>query len=389
VRVVHVSFSSRGGAGIAATRIADAQRSHGIDSQALFQTHGTASTIALRAPVQFAQASGDFFLVRRNLKNPLFTLLRGGGSLDSEPLLSQADILHLHWIPGAVSLQFIENRLDGGGRVAFTMHDMWPFTGGCHHRLTCENLSQDCSGCPQARTRFAESVIAAATRKRELLTHPLMAVSAPSEWLAAELRAAVPELSKASVIPNPVNTELFHPVPASKTAGEFVLAICAADLSVPTKQVVDFTRQLEESRSEFGKPIRLLAIGRRLPRELSALNWVTHVEPGSERQLARLLATSDVLVSPSLVESFGYTVAEAGSCGTPAVVLGGSAVGELVAPSQSGEIVTSLKQMVEVLVHLSHHPEDIQDMGDAAREIAEQHFGFARVAEKFASLYDV
>jgi glycosyltransferase involved in cell wall biosynthesis len=71
------------------------------------------------------------------------------------------------------------------------------------------------------------------------------------------------------------------------------------------------------------------------------------------------------------------------------VVLGGSAVGELVAPSQSGEIVTSLKQMVEVLVHLSHHPEDIQDMGDAARELAEQHFGFARVAKKFASLYDV
>lgn len=387
MNVLHVSFSSRGGAGVAASRIAAAQRAVGIDAETLFQSDGTATTIAFRSPLQFVGATVDYFLVRRSLRNPLFSLLRRGGRLDRMVGRSGANVVHLHWIPGSVSLDHIEARLESGGQVAFTLHDMWQFTGGCHHRLLCENISQGCVDCPQARGVFASAIAASAARKRQILGHPLVSISAPSKWMAAELKSAVPGLSRIAVIPNPVDTELFYPKLTAGAGEEFVMAICASDLSVPTKQVAGFAQHVRRRRSEFGKPVRLLAIGQRLPSELSDFEWVTHVQPKSERQLADLLAMSDLLVSASLVESFGYTIAEAAACGTPSVVLDGGAAAELVEPARSGKIAQTLDELLRILVELSHTPDQIYDMGVIARASAKKYLGYKTVADQFNALY--
>lgn len=359
----------------------------GIEAETLFQSDGTATTIAFRSPLQFVGATVDYFLVRRSLSNPLFSLLRRGGRLDRMVGRAGADVVHLHWIPGSVSLDLVETRLESGGRVAFTLHDMWQFTGGCHHRLLCENISQGCVDCPQARRVFASAISASAARKQQILSHPLVSISAPSQWMAAELESAVPGLSHVAVIPNPVDTELFQPTPTVGAREEFVVAICASDLSIPTKQVADFAQRVRRNCNEFGRPVRLLAIGERLPSELSDFGWVTHVQPKSERQLADLLAMSDLLVSASLVESFGYTIAEAAACGTPAVVLDGGAAAELVEPTRSGEVAQTLDGLLRILIELSHAPDRIHEMGVMARASAEAYLGYEAVADQFAALY--
>ena len=38
--------------------------------------------------------------------------------------------------------------LDVYKRQVWTMHDMWPFTGICHHAENCTNYHRECGRCP-------------------------------------------------------------------------------------------------------------------------------------------------------------------------------------------------------------------------------------------------
>ena len=61
-----------------------------------------------------------------------------GTDITSLPEFQQADVIHLHWInQGMLSLKNIEKILASGKPVVWTMHDMWPCTGICHHAREC------------------------------------------------------------------------------------------------------------------------------------------------------------------------------------------------------------------------------------------------------------
>ena len=47
-----------------------------------------------------------------------------------------------------LSLKNIEKILASGKPVVWTMHDMWPCTGICHHARECTRYQQECGNCP-------------------------------------------------------------------------------------------------------------------------------------------------------------------------------------------------------------------------------------------------
>ena len=55
----------------------------------------------------------------------------------------------------------------------------------------------------------------------------------------------------------------------------------------------------------------------------------------SQTQLAEIYTAADVLVNPSVEETFGMNVAEAAACGTPSIVVEGSACAEVADPRTS------------------------------------------------------
>lgn len=72
-----------------------------------------------------------------------------GTDITSLPEFQQADVIHLHWInQGMLSLKNIEKILASGKPVVWTMHDMWPCTGICHHARECTHYQQECHNCP-------------------------------------------------------------------------------------------------------------------------------------------------------------------------------------------------------------------------------------------------
>ena len=122
----------------------------------------------------------------------------------------QADIIHLHWINGLVSIKII-NKINKP--VVWTMRDMWPITGGCHYPMDCNNYKTGCGYCPQLQSNnnFDLSKIILNYKKKFLKKN--IKLVGVSEWISNEARKSY--LFKdfdIRTIKNNINTNQFFPI---------------------------------------------------------------------------------------------------------------------------------------------------------------------------------
>jgi hypothetical protein len=150
-QVTHLSYSSAGGAGIVATRLSSAQKSLGWSAELLTGSASDLRAAPLEHPSVTLSAAVDEYLIKKPGFPSLFSSTR-----DQQHSLPQglppSDIYHLHWTNGLLNL----GRASALRKtpVFWTLHDMNPFTGGCHHSFDCEGYTTDCSGCPAVRPLF-------------------------------------------------------------------------------------------------------------------------------------------------------------------------------------------------------------------------------------------
>jgi len=106
-----------------------------------------------------------------------------------------------------------------------------------------------------------------------------------------------------------------------------------------------------------------------------------------QRQLARLLASCDLLVHPGDCETFGLIVLEAMACGLPVVATNGGGVAELV-DTETGILaepnsVDSLAGAIEAI-----YGRDMRRMGEAARRKAAEHYDWNEILPQVLRRYD-
>ena len=144
MKILHISTFERGGAGIAAGRL----------HRGLLAL-GHASTMLVRDRAAGGSADG---VVRLDVNGPalsnplldrfLLTALKTGRApgvdyyfstdrstrdLTTLEVVRDADVINLHWIAETVSAPAVRAIQDLGKPVVWTLHDQFPFTGGCHY----------------------------------------------------------------------------------------------------------------------------------------------------------------------------------------------------------------------------------------------------------------
>ena len=159
MRVLLVNTSERiGGAAVACNRLMEALKSKGIKTKMLVRDKQTdqLSVIPLRGFkwMQLWRFLWERFCIwtanRFGNKENLFSvdIANTGTDITKIPEFQEADIIHLHWInQGMLSLGDIKRILESGKPVVWTMHDMWPCTGICHHARTCVKFQSECTHC--------------------------------------------------------------------------------------------------------------------------------------------------------------------------------------------------------------------------------------------------
>jgi len=168
-------------------------------------------------------------------------------------------------------------------------------------------------------------------RWRSRVAEHCAAIVAASRYAAAEFDGLHPLVA---VVPLGVDRSVFNPAAAGRPSDDEPYVLFAGRLSSEKRPdvVLDAVRLLAEQ----GRPVRLLVAGsgpmqERLERDSTGLDvrFLGHV--GDRLRLASLMARASVVAAPSPFETFGLTVAEAMSCGTPVVVADTSGGAELLA----------------------------------------------------------
>lgn len=136
---------------------------------------------------------------------------------------------------------------------------------------------------------------------------------------------------------------------------------------------------------KLGRPYHLVLIGGGT--EMPRFPQITYVPfKRDQRQLARLLASCDMLVHPGDCETFGLIVLEAMACGLPVVGTAGGGVAELV-DEQTGILAqpnnaASLAEAIDTI-----YSRDLAQLGLNARRKAAEHFDWNQILPQLLKRY--
>ncbi len=317
MRVLHISYSAQGGAGVAAAQIVKAQQSVGLNAELQFASELNVTNSPFSHPLATSTALVDKFVLARPTSS-LFSSLRANVQTLPKFKPREFDVLNLHWTPGAVSLKRIVSLVESGVKVVWTMHDMFPFSGGCHYSQGCSGFTGGCHNCPQLRTRFSPRTEAQIRDKARIFQLGTIAV-APSLGLKSLFdKSFVGQQVDSVFIPNPIR-DMPAAAPSSSMPGAQLL-FAAADVNDPRKGL---ERVLDWWQVRGDTIARLVLAGRGSERHTDAKRRILGLGELTQEQLMQEISNSRAVVVASSEDNAPNVVAEAHMCGVPIFVPAG------------------------------------------------------------------
>lgn len=362
MRVLIVNTSEHtGGAAIAAERLTEALRTSGVEAEMLVMhpcsqkpyvlTAGT----PLRRRAAFLLERLTIWLANRLSRKNLFrvSIANTGQDITRLPAFREADVIHLHWInQGMLSLRGLRRILASGKPVVWTLHDMWPVTAVCHHAQSCTRYQRKCHDCPllirPGRHDLSARVF---RRKQQVYGHANLTFVACSQWLENLARqSALTTGHTVTNIPNPLNTDLFHPMdkgPLRKALGlptdKRLILFSSVKTTDPQKgmsYLIEACRLLNDKRPKLRERLAVVVAGKaseelssQFPFDVFSLGYISHDE-----QMARVYNAVDLFVTPSLMENLPNTIAEAMACGIPCVGFRTGGIPQMIDHERNGYV---------------------------------------------------
>ena len=279
--VLHVSYSKSGGAGAVAAQLSRGQALlANYESDFLFASESNIKNRPFDNMDLTTKAVIDNLIIKKRSWPTLFTLTRNtSDELLSEKLVDFEGVLHFHWLNGILNLHNVVNYSKMGKKILWTIHDMEPFTGGCHNSINCMNFEKLCSGCPAVKQIFMPQVQKAKLEKNGLLSLiDNVTLVFPSRWLLNNFKSGAPQCSSAlEFVPNPVSDIFFekgaHDLNFKKRDSQhLVLGFVSNDLNDSIKQFAGVIEAIQLVSKLVTKPIKLIAVGAKFknyPKELN------------------------------------------------------------------------------------------------------------------------
>ena len=366
------------------------QVKQGMTSSVLSVISSDLRTAPWSAPLQTVAAGVDEYLVKSPSFRAPISLLRDVTPGLESAIPSDADIIHLHGINGAVTIDAL-TRLAQDRKIVWTLHDMNPFTGACHYSLACAGFLSDCAGCPAVKAPFRGHVKTHLAKKIEAIGEmPDLSVVAPSTWLADLARkSAALRNHRVSVIPNPVNPTYLQNddrAASGDLSGGFRAVAIAKNLSDPVKAIDLAVSAFHEATDGIAEA-QLSLVGR--GGEIFAGRNVNLTGPLSARELADELSRCDVLIVPSRAENAPLVIAEAAARGCIPLVADVGGMREMIMTLGHGKTFSKAQELTSMLaVQAAARPH-----GNATdrREIAESArlaFSPAAIVARYGRVYE-
>lgn len=233
------------------------------------------------------------------------------------------DVIHLHNLHGYylnIEILFDYLKREFNGKVVWTLHDCWAFTGHCVHftYAKCNKWQTGCAQCPE-KGRYPRSVLCDRSKqnyekKQSALTGlKNMTIVTPSKWLAEQVSLSFLRDYSCSVINNGIDLELFSPQNVQR---DEKLLLNITDGLDDRKGYPDLVRLMELLPKDY----KLIMVGvqkRDFRKISSAITPVSRTN--SVKELAQYYSRAAWFVNPTYEDNFPTVNIEALSCGTPVI----------------------------------------------------------------------
>ncbi|OBV29043.1 hypothetical protein BKN38_05825 [Helicobacter sp. CLO-3] len=419
MRVVHVTSLDSGGAANSCTRVHRSLLQYGVDSIVL--TMSKTSSIAgverlartrpqklmekLRAPLSqlplmfYPKRHKDIF----SPNIPFFTphnrtLLKRLKEL-------KPDIVHLHWIEnGFLNIKDLES-IDAP--MLWSLHDMNPYTGGCHYvEPSCNGFLEYCRNCPalDSNRKYDLSFWTFFRKRRTYGRLKKLTIHGPSKWMAEDAKKSSLLKNKPIIsFPTPVDTKIYAPMSKviareilTITPNKKIIAFGATDIGIARKGFAELESALKMLPDDLKSQCEIVVFG---ANQLGATSEAPQIAGINAHFLGRLgddislriaYNAADIFVTPSLAENLSNAIMESLSCGTPVVAFDIGGNGDMISHKQNGYLakerdIADLAKGLEWILRLD--ASEYEALSQRARQSAESKFSMGVVAKQYIEAY--
>ncbi|NQU95334.1 MAG: glycosyltransferase [Candidatus Omnitrophica bacterium] len=318
--------------------------------------------------------------------------------------INDFDIIHIHDPMGGYFNLAGVAWLSRIKPLVWTMHTMWPFTGGCLYSYDCQRWKKNCGKCPQFGTfpiiGFSrDGSLPAINIKRLIYKHSAIFPVAVSQWLCSIARQSILRRFDIIKIQNPVDTRLFHPIDKNLAKAKLGIPANAKTIifSVASKpedkrkgiEIILKALPLLKTKNIFLLPLTITADSHKIEEALRPYPSLaaSHIE--NEIELNTAYNAADILWHPSLADTSSLGILEAFAAGTPAVASRVGGVQEIVVDGENGFFVepNNPEQLAEKTDILFSDDKKRRDMSKNACRKAISDYSIDIFLDKYEQLY--
>lgn len=318
MKVVHLTTSLSGGAGIASVRVNDALNLVGIESKILSRENYPKSKKLTSVRRLMSSTNTVFQSKFVQNSNDLVTPFSVNFLDIHSELLSLADIVHIHSYYNLLNDSFLKNLVSIPKVVFFTMHDQRLFTGGCHYSRECTNYLNHCGNCPQVNIPFHYLIKKSFINQQAIFSSATnVRLISPSFWLKS-IASESKILSKVPirVIRNPIPRIFFdYPITSHSNKDTIRIAFVAANINNPYKGFKTFVEAINKIAITNRRRVTVMLVGKGGDAAFNSNVYVEKVVAQNDLEMAELLSLVDLLVVPSNQDNSPSVIGEALSMG--------------------------------------------------------------------------
>ncbi|MGJ3252740.1 MAG: glycosyltransferase family 4 protein [Elainellaceae cyanobacterium] len=310
------------------------------------------------------------------------------------------DVVNMHWVCNGFLK--IETLVKFNKPLFWTLQDMWAFTGGCHYNEGCDRYMQSCGNCPQLKSgRDRDLSRQIWQRKLKAWKDLNLTIVTPSSWMADCVRASsLFRDRRVEVISFCLDTERYRPID-TKTARDIlklpqdknlILFGALSATADPRKGYHLLMPALQNlSQMDLHDNTELVVFGASQPEKPTELGFKAHYLGSFQDDitLAIVYSAADVMVVPSLQESFGQTASEALACGTPVVAFNATGLKDIVDHQTNGYLAQpyEIKDLANGITWVLQNQQRHAQLRESARLKAITTFSLELQAKQYLSLF--
>jgi len=386
MKVLHLTTSLGGGAGIATVRVNNALDLIGIDS-AILSRNSLNKSSRLSSILTVASSANTLLQSKILQKSDDLVTPLSVNFLDiNSKIINSADLIHVHSYYNLLNNSFLKALVALRKPIFFTLHDQRLFTGGCHYSRDCNNYLNSCNSCPQVKVPLQFLVKNSFLKQESIFMNANnVELISPSIWLKdmakeSKILAGVP----IRVLKNPIPRIFFeYPINSHRKTDAIRIAFIAAHIDNPYKGLNVFIQAINQIATMKKIKITVILIGQGRNVTFNPVVQIERDTATSDIKMAEILSRVDLLVVPSNQDNSPSVIGEALSMGITVLGSRTGGISEILDEFRmSTFIVGEFGQLAEKILEITEF-----ERKEEIREQSKKYFSEEIIARQLIEFY--